>query len=55
MKLIFGALLLLLTGFSSALAFPSPCAKSGWTGLRANDGSGFIFYIYRDAPDLYFY
>ncbi len=54
MKLIFGALLLLLTGFSSALAFPSPCAKSGWTGLRANDGSGFIFYIYRDAPDLYF-
>jgi hypothetical protein len=53
MKLSLGALLL-LTCFASASAFPWPCAKSGWTGLRANDGSGFIFYIYRDAPDVYF-
>ena len=53
MKLMFGALLFILIGFSSASAFPSPCAKSGWTGLRANDGSGFIFYLYRDAPDIY--
>ena len=54
MKLILGTLLLLVTAFSSAPAFPSPCAKSGWTGLRADDGSGFIFYVYRDAPDIYF-
>jgi hypothetical protein len=53
MKLVLSALVL-LTGIMSASAFPSPCAKSGWTGLRANDGSGFIFYLYRDAPDLYF-
>jgi hypothetical protein len=46
--------LLYLTAFSQASAFSSPCAKSGWTGLRANDGSGFIIYIYREAPDLYF-
>lgn len=53
MKLILGTLLLLGTVLSAS-AFPSPCAKSGWTGLRANDGSGFIFYVYRDAPDIYF-
>ena len=49
-----GALLVILMSSSSASAFPSPCAKSGWTGLRANDGSGFIFYLYRDGPDFYF-
>ena len=32
----------------------SPCAKSGWTALRGNDGSGYLFYVFRDAPDLYF-
>ena len=53
MKLLLG-LLLLLTGFVSATAFPSPCAKSGWTALRANDGSGFILYLYRDGPDFGF-
>jgi hypothetical protein len=53
MKLILGTVLLLGTVFSAS-AFPSPCAKSGWTGLRANDGSGFIFYVYRDAPDIYY-
>jgi hypothetical protein len=52
MKLAFAALF--LTCFMCASAFPSPCAKSGWTGLRANDGAGFIFYVYRDAPDIYF-
>jgi uncharacterized protein YbgA (DUF1722 family) len=54
MRLVLGPLFLLATVFSSAAAFPSPCAKSGWTGLRADDGSGFIFYVYRDAPDIYF-
>src|SRR5689334_9972086 len=53
MKLFFGAILLLACSVSAS-ALPSPCAKSGWTGLRANDGSGFIFYLYRDAPDIYF-
>src|SRR5437899_6162695 len=43
MKLTLGALLLLLALPCSSAAFPSPCAKSGWTALRANDGSGFIF------------
>ena len=53
MKLILGAFIL-LTSFASASAFPSPCAKSGWTALRADDGSGFIFYLYRDGPDFGF-
>jgi hypothetical protein len=53
MKLILSALIL-LTAVISPSAFPSPCAKSGWTALRANDGSGFILYVYRDAPDIYF-
>jgi hypothetical protein len=52
MKLLVSTLLLL--GAFSASAFPSPCAKSGWTSLRANDGIGFIFYLYRDAPDVYY-
>jgi hypothetical protein len=54
MKLTLGVpLLLLILSFSSA-AFSSPCAKSGWTALRANDGSGFIFYLYRDGADFAF-
>jgi hypothetical protein len=44
----------LLMRFVPASGSPSPCAKSGWTGLRANDGRGFILYVYRDAPDIYF-
>lgn len=32
----------------------SPCGKSGMTALRANDGSGFLFFVFRDKPDLYF-
>src|SRR6266496_6274346 len=54
MKMILGGLLLLLIFFRSASGFPLPCGKSGWTGLRANDDSGFIFYLYRDVPDIYF-
>ena len=54
MKTTCAALLLLLISFSSSSALPSPCGKSGWTGLRANDGSGFLFYIYREEPDVFF-
>jgi hypothetical protein len=46
-------LLLTLISFSSAAAF-SPCGKSGMTALRANDGSGFLFYVFREGPDIYF-
>ena len=53
MKLILSALIILMCSIDVSV-FPSPCAKSGWTGLRANDGSGFILYVYRDAPDVYF-
>lgn len=56
MKLKLGVVLLLLllmpVHFASAL--PAPCGKSGMTALRANDGSGFLFYVFRDGPDLYF-
>lgn len=47
-------LLLTLVSFSSAAAF-SPCGKSGMRTLRANDGSGFLFYVLREGPDIYFY
>ena len=54
MRLKYGALLIILVLFSSAFASTSPCGKSGMTVLRANDGSGYFFYIYRDGPDFAF-
>lgn len=47
-------LLLLMVFWSTPAPASSPCGKSGWTGLRANDGRGYLFYVYRDAPDVYF-
>src|SRR5687767_4581634 len=45
----------LILGFCSVVsAMPSPCAKSGMTALRADDGSGFLFFAYREGPDVYF-
>ena len=54
MKLTCGILLAVLMLSSSAFALPSPCGKSGMTALRANDDSGFLFYVFREGPDLYF-
>jgi len=54
MKLLFTNILLLLMFVSSAFALPSPCGKSGMTALRANDGDGFLFYVFRENPDIYF-
>lgn len=45
-------LLLILISFSPASA--SPCGKDGMTALRANDGNGFLFYVFRNGPDIYF-
>jgi hypothetical protein len=48
-------LLFLLTLLSlSSAAGMSPCGKSGMTALRANDGGGFLFYLFREEPDIYF-
>ncbi|MDT7540102.1 MAG: hypothetical protein QOE33_6 [Acidobacteriota bacterium] len=47
-------LLILLIFLSSVLTSASPCGKSGMTVLRANDGSGFIFYVFREGPDFAF-
>ena len=46
--------ILILGFFSVVPAMPSPCGKSGMTALRANDGSGFLFFVYREGPDVYF-
>lgn len=54
MKIKYGALLIILVLFSPSLASTSPCGKSGMTVSRANDGSGYIFYIFRDGPDFAF-
>ena len=54
MRIKYGALLIVLMLFTSAFASASPCGKSGMTVLRANDGGGYIFYIYRDGPDFAF-
>ena len=47
-----GLALLILLSFSNAVA--SPCGTSGMTALRANDGNGFLFYLFRKGPDIYF-
>lgn len=39
---------------SSVSALSSPCGKSGMSALHANDGSGYLFYIFREGHDLYF-
>ena len=39
---------------SWSLAPASPCGKSGMTALRADDGSGFIFFIFREEADFAF-
>ena len=54
MKIRYGALFVILVLFSSAFASTSPCGVSGMTVLRANDGSGYILYIFRDGPDFAF-
>ena len=48
------ALSLILFSALSTAAMTSPCGKTGMTALRANSGSGFLFFIYREKPDLYF-
>lgn len=40
--------------FLPTFAFTGPCGKSGMTALRTNDEKGFLFYIFRENPDLYF-
>lgn len=32
----------------------SPCERTGFTALRADDGGGYLFYIFREGPDIYF-
>jgi|GEM_PF-2756318 len=54
MKATCGIVLAVLISLSTALASASPCGKSGMTALRADDGSGFLFYVFREAPDIYF-
>lgn len=33
-------------------AIASPCGKSEMTALRAIDGSSFLFYLFREGPDI---
>ena len=44
--------LLAVVFVSSVVA--EPCGKDGMTALRANNGSGFLFYLLRNGPDIYF-
>jgi hypothetical protein len=44
----------LLTSLCAAAAFSSPCNGSGMTALRADDGGGYLFYVFREGPDIYF-
>lgn len=47
-------ILLLILLVSSIHALASPCGTDGMTVLRADDGSGYLFYVYREGPDIYF-
>jgi hypothetical protein len=51
MKVI--CLLVLLSVLSSS-SLASPCDRDGWTALNAADGSAYLFYLFREIPDVYF-
>ena len=38
----------------SVVARSSPCGNDGMTALRANDGDGFLFFLFREGPDVFF-
>src|SRR5262245_61494931 len=49
------AAVFLVTCFISNIYTGSlPCGTTGMTVLHANDGGGFLFYVFREAPDIYF-
>jgi hypothetical protein len=48
------AAVLLLTCFISTYAGALPCGTHGTPVLRANDGSGFLFFVLRKGPDIFF-
>jgi hypothetical protein len=48
------AAVFLVTSFISTYAGSLPCGTTGMTVLHANDGSGFLFYIFREGPDIGF-
>lgn len=50
----FRVLCTILMLFSQTAALASPCGTSGMSVLRANDGSGYIFYVFREGPDFAF-
>lgn len=55
MNITCGIVLAVLMSFTAASAVPpSPCGKNGMIALRADDGGGFLFYVFREGPDLYF-
>ena len=47
-----GAILIGFIFSFSNNAFALPCSSSGMDVSKANDGSGFIFYIYREKSDI---
>lgn len=54
MRIRYGVLPVIWALLCSSVAAASPCGKDGMTALRANDGSVYIFYVFRDGPDFAF-
>jgi hypothetical protein len=54
MRLSMIGLVFLVNTLLSGRAMALPCATRGMDVLRANDGSGYIFYVYRDSVDFGF-
>lgn len=54
MKIMKVICLLVLMSVSSPSVLASPCDRDGWTALHADDGGGYLFYLFREIPDVYF-
>lgn len=54
MKVLMKILVVFVSLIPCSTVPASPCGKDGMTTLRANDGGGFLFYLFRTGPDIYF-
>ncbi|MEP7149816.1 MAG: hypothetical protein ABI857_13130 [Acidobacteriota bacterium] len=54
MKVVNSVLLTGIFALGAAAGTLSPCGTSGMTVVRANDGSRYVIYVFREGPDVAF-